>query len=96
MFKRKVRSLSELLPEILRHEGLETPLQQKRLVACWDQVVGKTIASYSGERFIKNQTLYVKIMSPALRNDLAMSRSILVKKLNEAVGALVIADIRFY
>lgn len=96
MFRRKVRALSELLPEILRHEGLETPLQQKRLVACWDEVVGKPIARYSGERFIKNQTLYVKIMSPALRNDLSMSRSILVKRLNEAVGAQVIVDIRFY
>lgn len=96
MFKRKVRSLSELLPEILRHEGLETPLQQKRLIACWDEVVGKPIARYSGERFIKNQTLYVKITSPALRNDLAMSRGLLVKRLNETVGAQVIADIRFY
>lgn len=96
MFKRKVRSLSELLPEILRHEGLETPLQQKRLIASWDEVVGKPIARYSGERFIKNQTLYVKITSPALRNDLAMSRALLVRRLNETVGAQVIADIRFY
>ena len=40
MFRRKVRSLSELLPEILRREGLETPLQQKRLLASWNQVVG--------------------------------------------------------
>lgn len=96
MFKRKVRSLSELLPEILRHEGLETPLLQKRLIASWDEVVGKPIARYSGERFIKNQTLYVKITSPALRNDLAMSRALLVRRLNETVGAQIIADIRFY
>jgi len=96
MFRRKVRSISELLPEILRHEGLETPLQQRRLLNAWDEVVGKPIAKYTGDKFIKNQTLCIKITNPALRADLTMSRAMLVKRLNEAVGAQVIADIRFY
>lgn len=96
MFRRKVRSISELLPEILRHEGLETPLQQKRLLASWDQVVGKAVARYSGDKFIKNQTLFVKILNPALRADLSLNRSHLVQRLNEAVGAFIISDIRFY
>ena len=89
MFRRKVRSLSELLPEILRREGLETPLQQKRLLASWNQVVGEPVAKYTGDKFIKNQTLFVKILSP-------LSRSLLVKRLNEAAKAFVISDIKFY
>lgn len=96
MFKRKVKSIAELLPEFLRKEGLETPLQQKRLIMSWDSVVGENIAAYCGEKFIKNQTLYVKIENAALRADLTMSRATLVRRLNEQVGALVIADIRFY
>ena len=96
MFKRKVKSIAELLPEFLRKEGLETPLQQKRLIMSWDSVVGENIASYCGDKFIKNQTLYVKIENAALRADLTMSRVNLVHRLNEQVGAQVIADIRFY
>ena len=96
MFRRKVRSIQELLPQILRHEGLETPLQQQRLVSAWDEVVGKRIAQYTGERFIKNQTLFVKVLSPALRADLTMGRSLLVKRLNEKAGGQVIFDIKFY
>lgn len=96
MFRKKVRSLGELLPEFLRNEGLETPLQQKRLLDCWDAVVGNVIAGYSGDKFIKNQTLYVKILNPALRADLQMNRSLLVNRLNQMVGAHVISDIRFY
>ena len=92
MFRKKVRSIAELLPEFLRNEGLETPLQQKRLLDSWDTVVGASISAYSADKFIKNQTLYVKI----LRADLTMHRSILVRRLNEQVGALVISDIRFY
>ena len=96
MFKRKVKSIAELLPQFLREEGLETPLLQRRLLNAWDEVVGKPIAQYTGEKFIKNQTLCIKILNPALRADLSMSRGMLVKRLNEAVGAQVIADIRFY
>lgn len=96
MFRKKVRSIGELLPEFLRNEGLETPLQQKRLIDSWDAVVGAPIATYCGEKFIKNQTLFVKLQNPALRADLTMNRSILVRRLNEQVGAQVIADIRFY
>ena len=96
MFRKKVRSIGELLPEFLRNEGLETPLQQKRLIDSWDAVVGAPFAAYCGEKFIKNQTLYVKLQNPALRADLTMNRSILVRRLNEQVGAQVIADIRFY
>lgn len=96
MFRRKVRSIADLLPEILRHEGLETPLQQRRLLSGWDAVVGPSVARYTGDKFIKNQTLYVKVLNPALRADLSMSRAILVRRLNEYVRAQVIADIRFY
>ena len=96
MFRKKVRSIAELLPEFLRNEGLETPLQQKRLLDSWDTVVGASISVYCADKFIKNQTLYVKILNPALRADLTMHRSILVRRLNEQVGALVISYIRFY
>ncbi len=96
MFRKKVKSIAELLPEILRREGLETPLQQKRLIKSWDTVVGAPIAAYCGEKFIKNQILFVKILNPALRADLTMSRGILVNRLNEQVGAHIIADIKFY
>ena len=96
MFKRDVKTLGEVLQKLLRDEGLETPLQQKRLIDAWDTVTGKTVARYRGEKFIKNQTLYVKILNPALRQDLSMMRTQLVKRLNESVGALVITDVHVY
>ena len=96
MFRRKVQSMQPLLPDFLRRQGLESPLRQRRLLTSWDDVVGEPIARYTSERFIKNQTLFVKVNNPALRADLSMGRSILVKRLNECVGAQVIVDIKFY
>ena len=58
--------------------------------------MGRSVVRYTSEMFIKNQTLFVKISSPALRADLSMRRTRLVKQLNDAVGAMVIADIKIY
>lgn len=96
MFRREVKPLGEVLQRFLRDEGLEQPLQQRRLLASWDKVVGETVARYTGEKYIRNQTLYVKIVNPALRQDLSMMRSQLVKRLNGQAGSLVITDVRLY
>lgn len=96
MFRRDVQNLADVLNLCLRRNGLETPLLQRRLVDSWDAVVGPGIASYTKEKYIKNQTLFVKISNPALRSDLGMMRQRLVRMLNEAVGSMVIADVRIY
>lgn len=96
MFRREVHSIGDLLKEYLRSQGLETPLLQKRLVDSWESVVGKVVASYTAEKYIKNQTLFVKVMNPALRQDLWMMRGQIVKRLNASVGSMVIVDLRVY
>lgn len=95
MFKRDVQQLKDLILRNLRAQGLETPLLQKRLIDSWQEVAGKTIANYTQQVYIRNQTLYVHLTSPALRADLSMMRGEMVKRLNEHVGSQVIADIRF-
>jgi len=96
MFRKDVKNLADILNHCLRQDGLETPLMQRRLVEAWGKGGGKAIARYTGDKFIKNQTLFVKILNPALRADLTMMRSRLVRNLNVEVGSQVITDIRFY
>lgn len=96
MFRRKPSEVNDIVRLLLRQQGLETPLLQHRLLAAWDEVVGPAVSRYTGERFIRNQTLLVKITNPALRADLSMVRSRLRDKLNAAVGAQVIAELRLY
>ena len=96
MFKRDVNQIKDLILKNLRAQGLETPLLQKRLIDSWPEVAGQMVNNYTDSMFIKNQTLFVHITSPALRSDLMMMRSELVRKLNAHVGSQVIAEIRFH
>ncbi len=95
MFKRDVKKLHELILRNLREQGLETPLLQKRLIEAWPVVAGSAVARYTQEVVIRNQTLYVRLSSPALRAELSMRRQLLVKQLNDYVESQVITDIRF-
>ena len=96
MFRRKVQPLDDVLNQFLRQGGLESPLLQKRVVDAWDTVAGSAVVRYTQEKFIRNQTLFIKITNPALRADLSMMQSELVQKLNAAVGSMVITEVRLY
>ncbi|MBR6963611.1 MAG: DUF721 domain-containing protein [Prevotella sp.] len=96
MFKRSVLPLDDIVKQLLRQEGLETPLNERRLIDAWETVAGATIARYTTEKFIRNQVLFVNILNPALRSELSMMKTQLVDRLNAVIGARVITDIRIY
>lgn len=96
MFRKKVLPLSQILREVMRKDGLETPLNEKRVIDLWDQVAGPMAARYTTEKFIRNQTLFVKIINPSLKADLMMRRTELQVLLNQKVGAFVISKIKIY
>ena len=95
MFRKDVQQLRDLVLRNLRAQGLETPLLQKRLIDSWPEVAGNLVASYTQNLYIRNQTLFVHLTSPAIRADLMMMRKDLVNKLSAHVGSHVIADIKF-
>ena len=94
MFRKHPIQVEKLVKVILRSNGLETPWLQRRLIEAWDNVTGETVARYTTEKYIRNQTLFVHIENPALRSGLNMSKNMLIKCLNTTVGAQVITDIR--
>ena len=96
MFRRDVKKLDDVLARFLRVSGLETPLLQRRLIDSWGEVMGPVIAKYTEQVFISNQTLMVKINNSALRAELSMMRTQIVRLLNDHIGVMVIADVNLY
>lgn len=96
MKRNNTEQVGDIIRRLLRQQGLETPLNEYRLVDAWKEVVGGTITRYTTNLYIKNQTLYVQLSSSVLRQELMMGRELLVRNLNERVGAQVIVNIVFY
>lgn len=95
MKRGSLKSISEILRETCREEGLETPLNEYRLIQAWGQLLGSCVRNYTKNLFIKNQILYVTLTSSVLRQELMMNRRTLVHRLNEHVKAQVITNIIF-
>lgn len=95
MRRRNSESIGDVVMRFLRTNSLEAPLNQYRLVESWPKVAGPAAARYTEKVEIRNQTLYVHLRSAALRAELTMQRSDLVRRLNNEVRAQVITDIHF-
>lgn len=95
MKRNRAQMLGDILRQYLRQEGLETPLNERRIIDAWPDVMGAAISGYTGMMYIRNQVLFVQLKSPALRANLMMNRQSIVQRLNEAVGAQVIQGIEF-
>jgi predicted nucleic acid-binding Zn ribbon protein len=95
MKRRNAESIGQLIHKFLRQESLEGPLNERRLLDSWAAVMGAPITTYTTQLYIRNQTLYVHLSSAVLRQELLMGKSLIIRKLNEHVGAMVIVNIVF-
>ena len=95
MRRNYAEAIGDMIRKFFRVNGLESPLNEYRLVQAWKDVVGPVITRYTSNLYIKNQILYVHLTSSVLRQELMMGRDILVRNLNEKVGAQVIVNIIF-
>ena len=61
----------------------------------WPDVVGHGINRYTISRSVSGGVMTVRLSSATLRNELMMNRTLLIKRINEAVGAEVIKEMIF-
>ncbi len=95
MKRNNAEQIGDVIRYFFRQNALEAPLNEYRLIQAWKDVVGPAINGYTSNLYIKNQILYVHLTSSVLRQELMMGRDLLVKNLNQKVGAQVIVNIIF-
>lgn len=94
------RKNTEHIRSVIKTFLKENPEVQERiaevnLLEKWSELLGASIARYTENLYIRNRTLYVRLSSSILKNELSMSRERLVKSLNDSVGKEVIDSIVF-
>ena len=58
MRRNNAEQIGDVIRFFLRQQGLESPLNEYRLVQAWSDVVGPAMARYTSTLYIKNQTLH--------------------------------------
>ena len=93
MRKSQTLNISEIISVIMKQNGLDEKLAEVRAIRSWEELLGKTVARYTKNLYIKNHTLYVSLNSSIVRNEIMMIRDELIKKINEKAGRKIIDKI---
>jgi predicted nucleic acid-binding Zn ribbon protein len=95
MRKSNTQSISQVLKSYIHENKLERKVHEMDLIKSWESVMGKTVARYTGNLYIQNNTLFVETTSPVVRNELLMMKEEIRVRLNEIAGEELIRAIIF-
>ena len=93
MRRTNAQPLKDVIQEYVKALKMSSKLKEVRLIGSWDKVVGKMISRSTRDIYINNRTLFVTLNSSVVRNELYISKELLMKRLNEEVGSDVIDNI---
>jgi len=93
--RKNEQTIKEAINELLEAYRLKDKLNETRLLKSWEHITGKMISNHTVDLFIKRKILYVKLDSPALKNELTFAKDKILKLLNEEAGQEVIVKIVF-
>lgn len=93
MSKHNEHTLKEAIDQLLKAYKLDGKLAERRLIASWEKVMGTMIARHTKDLYIKQKQLFVTLDSAALRNELLLAKTKIVKMLNEEAGSEVITEV---
>lgn len=95
MRRSNTQKLSEVLKEYIEQNQLDKKLKEIDVVQNWENLLGKTIAHYTTNIYIRNSILYVEISSSVVKNELFMMREEICRRINEDAGGDIVSKIIF-
>ncbi|MBN2520598.1 MAG: DUF721 domain-containing protein [Bacteroidales bacterium] len=93
MRKSNTEKLGDIINESLKNLNIDTKLKEVKLIKSWEKVVGKTVAKYTSNIYIKEKKLFVNLNSSVVRNELIMIKDAILEVLNKEAGETIIKDI---
>jgi predicted nucleic acid-binding Zn ribbon protein len=89
----EVKSIEEILSKITQQQKISAGLQQVKIKQLWGVIMGPNVAQYTEEIEFRNSTLYVKLNSSTLREELSYGKEKILNHLNESLGSSIIQKI---
>lgn len=88
-------TLKDSIDAYLKAFRLQKRYDETYIIANWERLVGKQIASMTEKIWVNNKKIYLKVNSAPLRHELMLSRSKLIEILNRDMDPPVIEEILF-
>lgn len=86
-------TLKEAIEELLEAFRLQDGILESRIIQSWAKITGKVISKHTEKIYIRNKKLYLKLDSPALKNELSFAKEKLISLINKEAKQVAIEEI---
>lgn len=84
------QSIQDVLKNFISHNKLQGGIDKIEVKEVWFSLMGNGVANYTEEVELRKDTLYVKLTSSVLREELMFGREKIIKMINQEIGKEVV------
>ena len=85
--------IQDILKEFVETNNLQDGLDKVNVRDAWANLMGNGVNNYTTAIELKHETLYVKLSSSVLREELSYGTEKIISMLNESIGKVVIKSL---
>lgn len=93
IFQVNNNEIKNLLEKFLKKNNLEKGLLDLEVKRAWHELMENGVSNYTTGVRLKNKTLYIKLSSPALKEELSYGKEKLMKLINERFKKKIVQKI---
>jgi Dna[CI] antecedent, DciA len=86
-------TLADAMQLMLKEYRLKSQLDETKVQQLWPQLMGKTIATYTGNITVKRGVLHLQILSAPLRQELSFAKEKIRDLINAEMGTNYIKEV---
>ena len=87
------RVIGDIIRKLMKNPKLAGKLDELDALQAWDEIIGKQICKYVADQKIYKGTLYVKLKSAVVRNELSYKKSEFISQINNRLGKKLLNNI---
>lgn len=86
-------SLGSVLQNFMHQSKLRNGLRAAQIEEIWESLMGATIARHTQTIRIIGEKLFITSHHAALKNELALQKTLIIQRVNEALGEALIKEV---
>jgi len=86
-------NVGDIIRKLMKNPKISEKLDELDALAIWDDLIGEALTKYVVDQKIYKGTLYVKLKSAPMRNELSYKKTELKQQINKRLGKPFLKDI---
>tara|TARA_B100000401_G_scaffold361509_1_gene259190 strand:- start:183 stop:476 length:294 start_codon:yes stop_codon:yes gene_type:complete len=87
------QKLSSIIDKVINKNNLRHKIDQLNIIDIWRDIIGESMHKYVKEEKVKDLTLYIKLKSSVVRNEISYNKSRIIENINKRIGKQAIKEI---